>query len=144
MEVKTYTKRRNARRAGVAAGVPFEQVEITVHKQGGEVRFGWKRKNDDSAAQGPKTGVPGTLGASHPEKRPQPPVAASQRELRNGVKRPGSGGLCAQVWDWLDANPTATVKEAKAAAPEQGWNVNNVSCEFYAWRKWNNIVRVTA
>ena len=42
MEAKTYTKRENARRAGVAAGVPAELVEITVHKNGDEVRFGWK------------------------------------------------------------------------------------------------------
>ena len=42
METKTYTKRENARRAGVAAGVPAELVEITVHKNGDEVRFGWK------------------------------------------------------------------------------------------------------
>lgn len=42
MEAKTYTNRNNARRAGVAAGVPAELVEITVHKNGDEVRFGWK------------------------------------------------------------------------------------------------------
>lgn len=42
MTDKTYTKRENARRAGVAAGVPAELVEITVHKNGDEVRFGWK------------------------------------------------------------------------------------------------------
>ena len=29
MEAKTYTNRNNARRAGVAAGVPAELVEIT-------------------------------------------------------------------------------------------------------------------
>ncbi len=29
-QAKTYTKRENARRAGVAAGVPAELVEITV------------------------------------------------------------------------------------------------------------------
>lgn len=39
---KTYTKRTNARRAGIAAGVPAELVGITVHKDGYEVRFGWK------------------------------------------------------------------------------------------------------
>ena len=36
----TYTKRVNARRAGVAAGIPSERVAITVHKEGDEVRFG--------------------------------------------------------------------------------------------------------
>ena len=38
----TYTKRVNARRAGVAAGIPSERVALTVHKNGDEVRFGWK------------------------------------------------------------------------------------------------------
>ena len=41
-QAKTYTKRENARRAGVAAGVPAELVEITVHKSADGVRFGWK------------------------------------------------------------------------------------------------------
>ena len=41
-QAKTYTKRENARRAGVAAGVPAELVEITVHKSAEGVRFGWK------------------------------------------------------------------------------------------------------
>ncbi|UXY14852.1 hypothetical protein N8I74_16260 [Chitiniphilus purpureus] len=31
-QAKIYTKRENARRPGVAAGVPAELVEITVHK----------------------------------------------------------------------------------------------------------------
>lgn len=139
MEVKTYTKRTNARRAGVASGVPFEQVEITIHKQGGEVRFGWKRRGTDSVAQGPVQGAPGTLGASHPKKRPQRPIAAAQREVRNGVKRPSPGGLCAQVWEWLDAHPGATVKDVKAAAPEQAWNLGNATFEFYAWRRFNSL-----
>ena len=35
----TYTKRVNARRAGVAAGIPSERVALTVHKNGDEVRL---------------------------------------------------------------------------------------------------------
>jgi len=50
MEAKTYTNRNNARRAGVAAGVPAELVEITVHKNGDEVRFGWKAKQPPANA----------------------------------------------------------------------------------------------
>jgi hypothetical protein len=38
----TYTKRTNAKRAAIKAGIPDELVEITVHKKGGEVRFGFK------------------------------------------------------------------------------------------------------
>jgi len=76
-----------------------------------------------------------------PKKAAAPKV---ERVEQNGVKRPKDGGLCAAVWAWLDANPTATIKDAKAAAPENGWNENNVACEFYAWRKFNGLSRATA
>ena len=60
------------------------------------------------------------------------------------MKRPKAGGVCAAVWAWLDANPAATLKEAKAVAPAHGWNANNVSCEFYARRKFLGISKTTA
>lgn len=134
MEAKTYTKRENARRAGVAAGVPAELVEITVHKNGDEVRFGWKAME----APAPAAAV---VTTSKPKKAAAPKV---ERVEQNGVKRPKDGGLCAAVWAWLDAHPEATIKDAKAAAPENGWNENNVACEFYAWRKFNGLSRATA
>lgn len=125
----TYTKRVNARRAGVAAGIPSERVAITVHKNGDEVHFGWK----ESATPVKREKV---TTASKPPK--------VEHEERNGVKRPKAGGVCAAVWTWLDANPAATLKEAKAAAPAHGWNENNVSCEYYARRKFLGISRTTA
>ena len=157
MTAKTYTKRENAKRAAIAAGVPSELVEITVHKNGDEVRFGWKAKQPPaSAAQG----AANTPAATATESEPVAPAFAAQgvatskakkaaapkveREERNGVKRPRAGGLCAAVWAWLDAHPEATIKDAKAAAPENGWNENNVACEFYAWRKISGISRQTA
>lgn len=123
---ETYTRRENARRAGVAAGIPSERVAITVHKDGDEVRFGWK----ESAAPVKKATTTASKAAPKVE-----------QEERNGVKRPKAGGVCAAVWAWLDTNPTATLKEAKAAAPAHGWNENNVSCEFYARRKFYGISR---
>lgn len=63
------------------------------------------------------------------------------REERNGVKRPSAGGLCAAVWDWLDANPEATIKELREVAPAHGWNANNVACEFYARRKFLGLTK---
>ncbi|MDO4709994.1 MAG: hypothetical protein Q4B94_09390 [Pseudomonadota bacterium] len=157
METKTYTKRINARRAGVAAGVPAELVEITVHKNGDEVRFGWKAKQPPASAV---QGAANTPAATATESEPVAPAFAVQgvttnkakkaaapkvqQEERNGVKRPRAGGLCAAVWAWLDANPTATIKDAKAAATDHSWNENNVACEFYAWRKFNGLSRTTA
>jgi hypothetical protein len=135
MTDKTYTKRENARRAGVAAGVPAELVEITVHKNGDEVRFGWK------AMEAP---APAAADAGVTTSKPKKAAPRVERVEQNGVKRPKGGGLCAAVWEWLDAHPDATIKDAKAAAPENGWNANNVACEFYAWRKFNGLSRATA
>ncbi|WP_373388045.1 hypothetical protein [Pseudomonas alcaligenes] len=135
MTDKTYTKRENARRAGVAAGVPAELVEITVHKNGDEVRFGWKQMEAPAPAA-----ADAVLTTSKPKKA----APRVDRVEQNGVKRPKAGGLCAAVWAWLDAHPDATIKDAKAAAPENGWNANNVACEFYAWRKFNGLSRATA
>ena len=134
MEAKTYTKRENARRAGVAAGVPAELVEITVHKNGDEVRFGWKQM---------EAPAPAAADAVVTTSKPKKTAPKVERVEQNGVKRPKDGGLCAAVWAWLDANPGATIKDAKAAAPGNGWNQNNVACEFYAWRKFNGLSRVT-
>ena len=124
----TYTKRVNARRAGVAAGIPSERVAITVHKNGDEVRLGWRESATPVKAEK-------VTASSKPSK--------VEQEERNGVKRPKAGGVCAAVWAWLDANPAATLKEAKAVAPAHGWNENNVSCEFYSWRKFNGISKTT-
>jgi len=61
------------------------------------------------------------------------------RPKQNGVTRPSSGTVCGQVWAAFDAQPTVTAKELPALAEAHGWNKNNVSCEFYVWRKFNGI-----
>lgn len=66
------------------------------------------------------------------------------RPEQNGLKRPSAGGLCRAVWDALDAlrastGAVPTVAQAKAMAPANNWNVNNVTIEFYNWRKFNGI-----
>ena len=128
----TYTRRENARRAGIAAGVPRERVKITVHKADGEVRFGWTDIGDDTAALQPRDGAAATLPASAPAKHPR-----AARAERNGVARPHPGGKCAAVWEYLDAHPMTTASEMCEAAAANGWNPNNATCELYAWRKFN-------
>ena len=122
---QTYTRRENARRAGVAAGVPRGRVAITVHKNGNEVRFGWKE-----FVMPIKKAVTTCASLS--------PIKA-ESSTRNGVKRPKAGGACAAVWAWLDANPGVTVKGVKAAALAHGWNQNNAVSEFYVYRKFMGI-----
>ena len=134
MEVTTYTRRENARRAGVEAGVPAERVKITVHKGNGEVRFGWKEAEPASGDAGRvqrQTPVPATQGASSGETAPTPPPSE-----RSAPKRPRAGGKCAAVWDYLDAHPVTTVAELREVATTKGWNQANATCELYAWRKF--------
>lgn len=62
-----------------------------------------------------------------------------EREERNGVKRPSAGTVCGAVWAAFDANPAVKAGELAALADANGWNRTNVSCEFYAWRKFMGI-----
>lgn len=149
MTAKTYTKRENAKRAAIAAGVPAELVQITFHRSSDEVRFGWKQKavQERGVADADNNGAGAKLLPAQPvvtTSKPRSEAAPTvEREERNGVRRPRAGGVCAAVWAWLDAHPGATIKDAKAAAPENRWNENNVACEFYAWRKFNGLARAT-
>ena len=144
MEAKTYTKRENARRAGVAAGVPAELVEITVHKSAEGVRFGWKAMEAPApvpAAEAAPADAVVTTGK--PKKEAAPKV---ERVEQNGVKRPGPG-KCLEVWEYLDQHGNMKPKDLQPVAEAKGWNINNVQIELYQWRKFNGIngrVKATA
>jgi hypothetical protein len=158
----TYTKRTNAKRAGIKAGIPEDQVEITVHKEKGEVRFGFKQKEAPAPAPAPTPVAPAvsTPAAAEASAAPAPVPATtakpkkapnalpkSPREERNGVKRPTAGGQCAAVWEALDqmraAGTVPTPKDAKLWAESVGANANNACIELYQWRKFNGIKRET-
>lgn len=62
-----------------------------------------------------------------------------ERPVQNGVKRPSEGTVCNKVWLEFDAKPEITAAELAELADKNGWNRTNVSCEFYAWRKFNGI-----
>lgn len=157
MTAKTYTKRENAKRAAIAAGVPAELVEITVHKDAEGVRFGWKAKDAAaSAAQGAANTPAATATESEPVAAPaaahvvttsKPKQAAAPkvpREERNGVKRPRAGGACAAVWEYLDQHGNMQPKDLKPVAAEKGWNENNALIELYGWRKFMGLSRAAA
>jgi hypothetical protein len=133
MQAKTYSNRHNARRAGVQAGIPRADVVITVHKDGDSVRFGFAH-----APAPPVSAKPQSEGALVATKGLGAAASlALAADVRNGVRRRGPNGVCRQVWDWLDANPTVSARAAREAAPLHGWNSNNVTAEFYAWRKYH-------
>ncbi len=62
-----------------------------------------------------------------------------EREERNGVKRPSEGTVCGNVWAEFDKNPEIKASDLAELADTNGWNRTNVSCEFYAWRKFMGI-----
>lgn len=69
----------------------------------------------------------------------QAPKTRAPRIVQNGVKRPGPGGLCAAVWDYLDEKGNCSPKDMKPVAEARNWNYNNVRIELYQWRKFNGI-----
>jgi hypothetical protein len=125
MEVKTYSNRNNARRAGVQAGILSERVEITVHKNGDDVRFGWRANEAEHLLPAIK----------QTDTRTHPPL-----EIRNGIGRPAPGGACCAIWDWLDINPTASLSQAKQEGISRTWNTHTVTRQFYQWRKYSREV----
>jgi len=128
----TFTKRTNAKRAAIKAGIAADQVEITVHKEKGKVRFGFKQKDAAPVVTTPVE--TGTKMAKVLNGTPAP-----KREERNGVRRPAPGGLCAAVWAWLDEHRDATSADVKAQAEKVGWNQSNASIEFYGWRRFMGL-----
>jgi hypothetical protein len=63
------------------------------------------------------------------------------REEKNGIKRPSAGGVCRAIWDFCSAQPKApTLKEVKAEAAVQGWDLVTTSVQYYQWRKFSGIV----
>lgn len=133
-QAKTYTNRTNARRAGVAAGVPAELVQITVHKSADGTRFGWKQKEAPAPAAEAAPAAP-VVTTGKPKKEAAPKV---ERVEQNGVKRPGPG-KCLEVWEYLDQHGNMKPKDLQPVAEAKGWNINNVQIELYQWRKFNGI-----
>jgi hypothetical protein len=106
---------------------------LVVYVEDGEARFGWRAPGagDREPLHARDPGSP-TLAAAAPKTRPLP--APSER---SAPPRPKAGGKCAAIWDYLDAHPMTSLSQLREAAVAHGWNVNNASCELYAWRRAN-------
>lgn len=86
--------------------------------------------------------------APKPLPRAPKPVAEKKTrvpaEVKNGIRKPQPGTVCRAVWDAIEEfnereGRVATSKDMRKIGEEKGWNQNNVSIEFYAWRKFNGI-----
>ena len=70
-----------------------------------------------------------------------PAKSKARSETRNGVRRPIKG-KCADVWNALDnmlPNGVPTICNVRDLAKANGWNINNATIEFYAWRKFHGL-----
>lgn len=70
-----------------------------------------------------------------------PAKSKARSETRNGVRRPIKG-KCADVWNALDnmlPNGVPTIGNVRDLAKANGWNINNATIEFYAWRKFHGL-----
>ena len=76
--------------------------------------------------------------------QPAPVALAKDKtrsETRNGVRRPIKG-KCADVWNALDnmlPDSVPTIGNVRDLAKANGWNINNATIEFYAWRKFHGL-----
>lgn len=66
------------------------------------------------------------------------------RPEQNGIKRPSSGGICREIWDFaqsvLDSTDIApTAKQMRAHGETVGWSMVTTMIQFYQWRKYNGI-----
>lgn len=70
-----------------------------------------------------------------------PAKSKARSETRNGVRRPIKG-KCADVWNALDnmlPDGLPTIGNVRDLAKANGWNINNATIEFYAWRKFHGL-----
>lgn len=87
-----------------------------------------------------------TVAVPAPAAPAAPKASKARSEVRNGVRKPIKG-KCAEVWAMLTAmqelHPTAAINiaEVRALAESHGWNLNNATIEFYAWRKFHADVK---
>lgn len=71
------------------------------------------------------------------------------RVTQNGVQMPSAGTVCRAVWDMLSSmmikneetstTPVPTAQDIKAVGVTNSLNLNNVSIEYYRWRKFHGI-----
>lgn len=65
------------------------------------------------------------------------------RMEQNGVKHPSGGTVCCNVWEQFDVlqklNGVVKSSDLILLVETYNWNKNNVSCEFYQWRKFHGI-----
>lgn len=117
-----------------AVPASMQAQATTVVRDGKRVEVGAAKPKSEPRARTEKPAAPAVPRVSRKGYTIQ-----KEREERNGVKRPSEGTVCGNVWAEFDKNPEIKAGDLAALADANGWNRTNVSCEFYAWRKFMGI-----
>lgn len=83
--------------------------------------------------------APGVVPDSAPV---PPPIPVATRLERNGLKQPGAGTICRQIWDYCqsqyDAGYMPKAKELRAWGAGK-LDDTTMTIQFYRWRKFTGI-----
>lgn len=162
MEITTYATPKSAKAGAKRRGLELSQITVEEVQVEGETRYVYKLKenavpvvlptveaealeqyeqelDEVQNPDAPEHQVDAPVVAPVATPAPSTPAPKIKREERNGVKRPKAGGLCAAVWEYMDAHGNCTFKDIKPTAEASGWNLNNVKAEMSAWRKFNGL-----
>lgn len=154
--VKNYGKMNNdGMRAALVAAV--KQTAPAVHPEMPFAAEALKHSKASSVSDFANQALGNTKPLKQSAKSIETPVKAEVKapkvvkdkkekaEVRNGVKRPGAGGVCAMIWDECDRIYTGSGLCPKPAqilkfAESHLLNANNAKIELYQWRKFSGIV----
>lgn len=144
-DARFFATMSNARRAlkkvlDVDTATANSFIHQEPHEDGG--RYWYSESAVNKAANDLVEADKATVVEVTTQQAPTVPAKSKTRsETRNGVRRPIKG-KCADVWNALDnmlPNGVPTIGNVRDLAKANGWNINNATIEFYAWRKFHGL-----
>ena len=144
-DARFFTNMSNARRAlkkvlDVDTATANSFIHQEPHEDGG--RYWFSESAVNKAANDLVEADKATVVEVTTQPAPTAPAKSKTRsETRNGVRRPIKG-KCADVWNALDnmlPDSVPTIGNVRDLAKANGWNINNATIEFYAWRKFHGL-----
>lgn len=144
-DARFFTNMSNARRAlKKVLDVDTATANSFIHQESFEDggRYWFSESAVNKAANDLVEADKATVVEVTTQQAPTAPAKSKARsETRNGVRRPIKG-KCADVWNALDnmlPDGVPTIGNVRDLAKANGWNINNATIEFYAWRKFHGL-----
>lgn len=116
----TYTTRQAAVAAAIQSGIHPELANTYIVVQGKKTMYAFEALDGS-------TFVP---AEEAPMEAPAPDVVHAPRTYKRPKK-----GVCADVWNWCDANQPTSALQVRAHGATVGWNANNCTTEYYGWKR---------